>query len=274
MKCLRIIRIALAVIFLTASVICLTMVGKAQVIVMPVAGMQIVLSALSATAGATLVWLVITFLFGRIYCSTVCPVGTVSDLFLRIRNRFPALRRPFSYRHRARISIHILWIYILCVIIGIFAIPYIIEPWNIMRNLSAAVRPESVASTWSNIGFSVIFGIIAGVAAILVIAIMSLLYGRRFCTDFCPIGTGLGYISNYSIYHIEIDRDKCSSCGLCEDICRSSCIKVVSRYVDNTRCVRCLDCIAKCPDHAIRLQVNRNRPANPLMTRVKKADKA
>ena len=47
-------------------------------------------------------------------------------------------------------------------------------------------------------------------------------------------------------------------------------LKVVGRYVDNGRCVRCFDCIAVCPNDAIRLQANRNRPANPLLRRTKK----
>ncbi len=254
--------------------ICLTMVGKAAAITMPVARLQIVLSALSATAGATLVWIVVTFLFGRIYCSTICPIGTISDFFLRIRNKLPSLAKPFSYRHRSKLSVHILWIYILCVILGIFVIPFLIEPWNIMRNICAIINPDAISSTWATIGLGSLFGIAGGILAVIFIAVLSLFYGRRFCTDYCPVGVGLGFIANNSIYHLDIDRDKCSSCGLCEDICRSSCIKVVSRYIDNSRCVRCLDCIAKCPDQAIKMQVNRNRPASPLLSRVKKADKA
>lgn len=80
-------------------------------------------------------------------------------------------------------------------------------------------------------------------------------------------------LSDYAIYHIEINPDKCTSCGLCEDVCRASCIKTVSRYVDNSRCVRCFDCVARCPEEAIKFQPNRNRPATPLMRRVKTTSK-
>ncbi len=274
MKQLRIIRIFLAIFFLAASIGAVCIGAKAH----PVAAMaeksQIILSALSITAGTTFVWLLLSILFGRVYCSTVCPIGTLSDLAMKCRRFLPRhARRPFRYRHPSRASIHILWIYLACLVIGIVGVPFLIEPWNIMRNLAAATNPDAVADTWLHIGFNAMVGFAGGLAAISLIAITAFINGREFCTVVCPLGTALGYVSNHAIFHIEIDHDKCSSCGLCEEICRSSCIKVVSRYVDNARCVRCLDCVVKCPDDAIHLQINRNRPATPLLTRVKKANK-
>lgn len=234
---------------------------------------QIILSALSATAGSALFWLAITLTLGRFYCSTVCPLGTISDLAMRIAGIFPSRRIPFRYRHPAKFSIHILWIYILATIIGIMIVPYLISPWNIMRDWAAAFNLSAISTTWLNLGISALIPIVWGWSVMAFIIVLGALKGRRYCTDFCPLGIALGYLSNYSLSHIEIDHDKCSACGKCEDICRSQCIKVVSRYVDNARCVRCLDCIDKCPDNAIHLQINRNRPATPLMSRVKKADK-
>lgn len=271
MKALRIVRTTLAVLFLAASLTALIMGVKAHPVTLLAEKTQIILSAISITAGATLVWLLLTFVFGRVYCSTVCPVGTISDLFMRCRRIIPGLHRhKFRYRHRAGWSVHIVWVYAVCLILGIVAVPFLIEPWNIMRNVTAAVNPGTVSMTWVTIGAGTLTGIIGGITAMLLIAVTSVLYGRRFCTDICPLGVAMGWLSNYSVYHLEIDRDRCTSCGLCEDICRSECVKMVSRYIDDTRCVRCFDCIGKCPEQAIRFQVNRNRPATPLMIRSKR----
>ncbi len=271
MKLLRIVRISLAALAFVASAAALLMGAEVHPVARLAEKSQIILSSLSITAGTAIVWLLLTFLFGRVYCSTVCPVGTMSDLFLKIRRLIPGLRhKPFRYRPRSKVSVHILWVYVVCLVAGVVGVPFLIEPWNIMRNMAATVRPEAVSATWATIGMGTITGVVGGLVAAILIAVTSVLRGREFCTVVCPLGTALGYVSAYSLYHLEIDRDKCVSCGLCEDICRSQCVKMVSRHIDDTRCVRCFDCVAKCPNDAIRFQVNRNRPATPLMLRAKK----
>lgn len=234
---------------------------------------QIILSTASITMGATLVWLLITFMFGRVYCATACPIGTFSDIFLRIRRRIPALNKPFSYRHHSRRGVHLLWIYILCLLAGVVVVPFAIEPWNIARNMAAAANPDTVSTTWATISLGAGTGIVAGLASALLIAVTSLWHGREFCSRYCPLGTALGFVQEHSVMHVEIDPDMCTSCGKCEDICRAQCIKVVSRYVDASRCVRCFDCVAECPENAIRYQINRNRPATPLLRKVKRQSK-
>lgn len=231
--------------------------------------LQITLSAASVTLGVTAVWLLLTFLFGRIYCSTACPVGTLSDIFLQVRRRIPRLNRPFRYRHRSRLAIHILWIYVLSLIAGISVVPFIIEPWNIASNMAATANPAVLDHTWATISLGSLTGIIVGVASLLLIAVSSILHGREFCSRYCPLGTGLGFIQERALMHIEIDPDRCIGCGLCEQQCRTQAIKHVSRYIDESRCVRCFDCVANCPQGAIRYQINRNRPATPLFRKAK-----
>ena len=91
MKQLRAIRILLAVIFLAAAVACIAIGPHFNPIAAVAGKVQIALSALSITIGATFVWLLVSLLFGRVYCATVCPVGTLSDLFLRLRRQIPPL---------------------------------------------------------------------------------------------------------------------------------------------------------------------------------------
>lgn len=264
MKQLRAIRILLAAIFFAACVVCLLIGPHVHLMARAAHDLQITLSSASATAAVSITWLIITFLFGRIYCSIVCPIGTFSDLFLRLRGRIRKLNKPFRYRPQATWSVHILWIYLLCTVIGVAAVPFILEPWNIARNAASAIRPDLVSSTWGSIGFGVVIGTAAGILSLIGIAILSLWRGREFCTRICPLGTALGYVQRFSVMHMEIDPDKCISCGKCEENCRAQCIEVKTRRVDERRCVRCFTCAANCPTGAIRYQARRNRPATPL----------
>ena len=269
MKQLRAIRILLAILFLIAATVCLVIGPQFHPMARAAYSLQIILSAASVTLGATVVWLLLTFLFGRIYCSTACPVGTFSDIFFRIRSKIPRLAKPFRYRPRSKFAIHILWIYALCLIAGISVVPFIIEPWNIARNIAATANPHIIDSTWLTISLGSATGIAAGIVSALLIAVSSLFYGREFCSRYCPLGTALGFVQERSLWHIEFDPDRCTNCGICEENCRSQSIKIVSRYVDESRCVRCFDCVANCPEAAIKYQFNRNRPATPLFHKAK-----
>lgn len=273
MKQLRVIRLFLAVIFFIASVAFLVFGPGVHPMAVASEKSQVILSAVNLSIGATLVWLLLSFLFGRIYCSTVCPVGTLTDIVMRLRLRIPRFSRPHSYRHKKRWSIHILIVYCVCLLIGLSVVPFLIEPWNIMRNICSAVNPSAVERTWIALGLGGITGAVAGTISFVLLVVCALFAGRSFCTDVCPLGTAMGLIGDQTVFHIEIDPDRCTSCGICEENCKSDCIKVMSRYVDNTRCVRCFNCLANCPEDAIRFQPDRNRPLTPLMRKTKKSVK-
>lgn len=271
MKTLRGIRIALAVLFFVAAMAFLCFEQGVHPALGVVERAQIVPSAIATGMGAIFFWIIASFLLGRVYCSTVCPVGTLQDIVIRIRRRIPGLSRKFRYQPARQVRYHILIIYLISLLVGVMAVAYWIEPWNIMRNVCAAVRPDDIESTWLTLGIGMGAGIASGVVTVVAIIICSLFTGRGFCTDICPIGTALGSFHSYTLFHIEIDPDKCINCMKCEEICKSQCVKVVGRYVDNSRCVRCFDCGAVCPNDAIRFQWNRNRRGMPLfrMNRVK-----
>lgn len=268
MKSLKTIRVILSVVCLLAAVVYLAIGPE----VLPVASLearsQILLSAVPIGMGTIIVWILISFLFGRVYCSTFCPIGTIQDVGIRLRRKISYFNRPFSYKKSRNIRFHFLVVYLICLVVGVMAVPYWIEPWNMMRNICSIVNPTAVEATWINLGLGVGAGIASGILSLILLLICSLFTGRGFCTDICPVGTLLGCFHNYSLFNIEIDPDKCISCMKCEEICKSQCVKVVGRYVDNSRCVRCFNCISVCPNDAIRLQPNRNRRGTPLIQKV------
>ena len=265
MKQLRIIRICLAVLFFIGAVAYLAIGMRVEHALKFVEEFQIIATSVSLSLGAIIAWFVITLLFGRLYCSTVCPLGTLQDIFGKGRKLIRKLNKPFHYRPASKMRYYILGAYIFCIIAGVAAVPFWLEPWSIMRNICGDIHPSAEKVEWVRMGIGVVYGIVAGVVSFILLLLVSLFTGRGFCTDICPVGTALGCFSNFSLYHIEIDPDRCINCMKCEDICPSQCIKVTLRHVDNSRCVRCFDCGGVCPNDAIRLQINRNRRMNPLL---------
>lgn len=258
-------RIMLALVMLFVSLLWLLLGTRAPVYALVSEESQIIPSAIQSTFGVTVAWIIATLLFGRVYCATVCPVGTLQDIVIWSRRR---LDRNFTFRYEGRKKI---WIFILLAYIGslvasIWMVAYVIEPWNIMRNAASAVRPADTEMTWQAIGISVSVGFAAGIMALMAILFCAWKWGKVFCTAICPIGTALGCLHSQTLMQMAIDPDKCISCMKCEDVCSCKCIKVSERMVDNSRCVRCFECTEVCPNGAIRLQLNRGRNRQtPLM---------
>lgn len=267
MNGLRAGRLILASLFLAESVAFLTL-QAADFPAMRVAErMQIIPSAIAMSIGATLFWIVMTFLFGRLYCSTVCPVGTILDIPRWVRKKLPGRKPVFRYQPRRHTRRDLLIIYFATLLIGFLPVAWLIEPWNMARNMGAIVKPADIHATWGTLSHGMTIGIIAGIITLIGLLVWGWFSGRRFCSQFCPIGTALGTVEPMTLFHIEIDPDRCTNCLRCEEVCPSECIKIVGRYVDNSRCVRCFACLDACRDDAIRYQANRNRPATPLMRR-------
>lgn len=263
MRQLRTIRIFLTTLFLAASIIYLAIGPHVQPMAQISETAQIVLSATPVAIGALVVWMLVTYFFGRLYCSSVCPIGTISSLAAGLRRK-----RKYSYRPGRHWTIHILLAYLICIIAGISVVTFLIQPWDMMRNIAAIVRPSAVQATWISYGLGSGIGIIAGILSLTILVGWSIWRGREYCAEFCPYGIALGLLHPHYVYRIEIDPDRCTSCGRCEEACPASCIKVSERTVDNARCVRCFDCTAVCPDDAIRFQNYSNRAATPLMNKV------
>lgn len=255
---MRSFRIMLALVMLFASLLWLVLGTSAPVYAVISEKSQIIPSAIQSCFGATVVWIIATLLFGRIYCATVCPVGTLQDLVIWSRRKVDR-NFTFSFEEAKKIRYPILFAYVVSLLMGALVVAYVVEPWNIMRNAAATLNPSDIAYTWESIGVSVGVGSAAGILSLAAIIIWAWKSGKAFCTTVCPIGTALGCMHSQTLMHIAIDPDKCISCMKCEDICPSKCIMVSQRSVDNSRCVRCFDCTDICPNDAIRFQLNKGR---------------
>ncbi len=79
---------------------------------------------------------------------------------------------------------------------------------------------------------------------------------RAFCKYVCPIPVLMKIGSRFSLWKIEIDKDGCIKCGLCEKNCPMN-IKLLSYMKNNqrvlsTECIGCQQCINICPENIIR----------------------
>lgn len=260
------IRIILSIVLLIEAAASVVLVASDHACAGVAYHLQILPSMLAASMGATLTWLAITLLFGRIYCSTVCPLGTIQDIVAFLRRKL--LRRPIvhSYMPPRPIRFYIL---VICAVFVIAAptLAVLLEPWSWFTAMTDTFTGTRDTAVFTRLALSAGSGIATALIMLVILVAYAALTGRSFCNHLCPVGTALGIIASRAALHIEIDPDRCTSCMKCEDECKASCISVKSRIVDNSRCVRCFNCVSRCPDDAIHLQMNRNGVMSPMMRR-------
>lgn len=230
--------------------------------------MQILTALLTGSSACLLFWFVVTLVYGRIYCSTVCPMGTLMDCVSATGRMAGRRRKAFRYvPPQQRMRVIFLILTIATFVVGGAFFPTLFDPYSAYARMieEFIVRPlglnvPAVAFTASSLA----------VAAVTAFAVVAAAWrnGRIGCNTVCPVGTMLGYVGAKSYFHIEIDPDKCIHCGECERVCKSQCIKLPEMLVNNARCVVCFDCTAACPNDAIIYKTGRFRLDMPMMQAV------
>ncbi len=219
---------------------------------------------------------VLTLLFGRIYCSVICPMGVTMDIITWIRKRFkPKMKAKFSKEKRI-LRLGILALVVLSYFGGVSVVLSLLDPYSAFGRMATHLfRPvymegnNLLAGIFNHFGNYSFYNVqifiyslssfIIALATLVVIGVLAALYGRTWCNTICPVGTVLGYLSKLSLFKIRIDEATCTNCGRCEKSCKASCIDNNNQYIDDTRCVACFDCIGSCKQHSIRYGLRRKK---------------
>ncbi|MDR1792282.1 MAG: 4Fe-4S binding protein [Bacteroidales bacterium] len=235
---------------------------------------QFVPALLSLNWLILIILLLTTFLFGRIYCSIICPLGIFQDVIIRISNLLISKRKRkkrFHFIKNPRIFRLILaFLFFVSIVCGFASLSAFIEPYSIYSRISVHLwKPilltiNNLLAIWTEKTGSYYFiheniELLGGwlpffisVVSLLIIIVLAAIKGRLYCNSFCPVGTLLGCISKHSIFKIKINTSACTSCKRCEHICKSSCINIDKKQIDYTRCVACFDCLGNCPQHGLK----------------------
>ena len=223
--------------------------------------------------------LILTLLYGRVYCSTLCPLGVLQDIMIRIAKRINR-RRRFRFKKHLYALHYTLFIFTaLFAMAGSVVFLNLFEPFsNYGRIFSNLISPfvvlvnNGIAYIIGLFDLSFIFqiqllhistiSVIAPVIFFALVVYLSYCHGRLFCNLLCPAGALLGLLSRLSVFKIVIDENNCEECGLCERVCKASCIKSSSKGIDFAACIGCFNCIDVCPTVGISYKRRWRKPSN------------
>ena len=219
----------------------------------------------------------LTIFVGRIYCSVICPLGIMQDVFGWIAKKrskatfFFKKKKSYPILRYSLMAITVLaLLFSFSTIVSILdpyshfgrIVTYLLRPVIVMINNGTAealhkyeiysLNPvKLVSAPWLILLFTI--------TTFMAIAYMSYKRGRLFCNTICPVGTCLGLISNVSFLKIRFDEDNCTKCGKCIGVCKSECIDLKTYAIDYTRCVDCFNCLAVCNDSALKIGVTKSK---------------
>ena len=258
---LRKIRTILAVVFFALiTLLFLDFTGTAHHWLDWMAKIQFLPAVMALNVVVIVALVLLTLVFGRIYCSVICPLGVFQDVLARFRRK----KNKYSYSKEVRwLRYPLLVLFIIALVAGVGIIfqllaPYssygriatmIFQPiWMLGNNVlgTIAERADSYAFYTVDVWMKSLPVLILAIVTLVILFILAWRGGRTYCNTICPVGTILSFLARFSILKIRFDEDKCKNCSMCSKNCKAACIDYKTHTVDYSRCVVCGNCIDKC----------------------------
>ncbi len=216
---------------------------------------------------------ILVLLYGRIYCSSVCPIGTLQDISSNISKKFNKRKKYHYTKEYKWLRYTVLLLTLVFILAGNMLLLNLLDPYsNAGRIFAQLINPLVIAGnnflsfTLEKLDVYLIYPIdpksysylltLFPFIFLVIIVYLSYKRGRLYCNTICPVGTLLGYLSKFSFYQLKIDKTECEGCGVCEIVCKSECIDFKTKEIDFTRCVACFNCMDVCPSEVISYQHN------------------
>lgn len=176
--------------------------------------------------------LLITILFKRVFCSHICPMGTVLEWIGIVSRKFAIGKR----RLPQKVDQTLTWVKypLLLVILSLTIIVGELvfrdfDPYYVLFSAGTGHGIDTFG-IWVTLGV-----IIAGV-----------LIPLSFCKYLCPMAACLAPLSRFGLVRISRDQEQCTQCGSCDTACEWGIKVSESETVTSAECSNCQDCIRAC----------------------------
>ncbi|MDM8518074.1 4Fe-4S dicluster domain-containing protein [Desulfobacterales bacterium HSG16] len=210
-----------------------------------------------------------TLLFGRFYCSFLCPSGILQDMFIAISRKTGLKKTHVFQKPYPLVRYSLLLLTLFSALLGTLAFVNLLDPYSLFGRIAADVFKwgstftnnilvdilesfDIYALSMKEQHFTPVAVLAVSMISLCFIVALSMFFGRLYCNTICPVGAFLGIFSRFSFFKFSIDRKKCSTCGLCEKSCKAGCIAPETLDIDLTRCVVCFNCLNVCKKSAVK----------------------
>ncbi len=176
---------------------------------------------------------VLSVISAKGFCATACPVGGLQELLYKI----PFYRKlKFSFRISNAVRVVLFALFIVVAVTLKTSTYFYYNLFDLIHwdfNMPVADLLEFVVFLF-------------------VILLAGVVLFKPFCYFICPMGLATWVLEHFSFLKIRVDKEKCTSCGVCEK--KSPCPSV-KHIIDNKLikgdCHLCGECVNSCEHNAL-----------------------
>ena len=269
-KMLKKIRVILAaLVFVAVTLLFLDFTGAIHHYLGWLAKIRFLPAVLALNLVVVIALVILTVLFGRVYCSVICPLGVFQDGVANLSKK--GKKGKYSYSPEVKwLRYGVFILFVVALIAGVNAFVALLAPysawgrivqnflapvWQWGNNLFASIaeKHESYAFYTKEVWLKSLPTFIIALVTLVAVVILAWKNGRTYCNTICPVGTTLSFFSRFAAFRPVIDASKCKSCHLCEHKCKAACIDIDGgKTIDYSRCVDCFNCIDNCKFGALK----------------------
>ncbi len=202
--------------------------------------------------GWALLTIVLTILFGRVFCGFICPFGALHQFvsWLGWRGRTARDRIAANgYRPAQAVKYYLLLVLLIAAAGNLpFALLQIgwLDPMALLhRSFNLAVLPAAdLGLERLHPGGRLYQGALWVGALLAFLLLLNLILPRFFCRILCPLGALLGIIGRLAPWGIGKTAAKCTECSLCDVACEGACNPMGP--IRTSECLMCMNCLDTC----------------------------
>ena len=187
-------------------------------------------------------------LLGRFICGFLCPFGWFQELLHKLPTKKLSTRklRPLTYLKYAVLLVMVVLLPALTVNeVGMG------DPFFCKYLCPQGVLEGAIPLSLTNAGIRAALGTLftRKLSILLTVAVLSVVFYRPFCKWLCPLGAFYALLNKVSLFQMQVDPNKCISCGKCAKACQMD--VDITKTPNHTECIRCGMCVRACPTHAV-----------------------
>ena len=187
-------------------------------------------------------------LLGRVICGFLCPFGWFQELLHKLPTKKLSTRRlrPLTYLKYAVLLVMVVLLPALAVNeVGMG------DPFFCKYLCPQGVLEGAIPLSLTNAGIRAALGTLftRKLSILLAVAVLSVVFYRPFCKWLCPLGAFYALLNKVSLFQMQVDPNKCISCGKCAKACQMD--VDITKTPNHTECIRCGMCVRACPTHAV-----------------------